>query len=77
MTISGHGFGSHAAGSGTSVTGRITTGKGKKATTTTVDGRIVSWADRKIVAVILVPPRIRSLSIQYSAVRRLMWPRPS
>jgi hypothetical protein len=43
VTIVGSGFGGYAAGSGTSVTGTISTG--------TVEARIVSWSDKKIKAV--------------------------
>jgi hypothetical protein len=50
ITIKGSGFAGYAAGSGTSVTGKITTGKGKKATTTTVEATIVSWSDTAIEA---------------------------
>jgi hypothetical protein len=50
LTIRGSGFGGYAAGSGTSVTGTVTTGKGRNKTTTTVEAEIVSWSDTKIEA---------------------------
>jgi hypothetical protein len=50
VTIRGSGFGGYAAGSGTSVTGKVTTGRGKNKTTTTVEAAIVSWSDTKIEA---------------------------
>ena len=50
VTINGSGFGGYAAGSGTSVTGTVTTGKGRWKTTTTVEAAIVSWSDTTIEA---------------------------
>jgi hypothetical protein len=51
VTISGSGFGGHIEGAGTSITGTLTTKKGKKnATTTTVEATVVSWSDTEIVA---------------------------
>jgi chitodextrinase len=50
VTINGSGFGGYAAGSGTSVTGTKTTGKGKKKTNTPVEATILSWSDTKIEA---------------------------
>jgi hypothetical protein len=50
ITIRGSGFAGHAAGSGTSVTGRVTTGKGKNRSTTIVEAEIVSWSDTAIEA---------------------------
>jgi hypothetical protein len=50
ITINGSGFVGYAAGSGTSVTGTVTTGRGKWKTTTTVEGAIVSWSDTSIEA---------------------------
>ena len=51
VTINGSGFGGYAEGSGTSVTGTITTGRGKKrSTTTAVEATIVFWSDTKIEA---------------------------
>jgi hypothetical protein len=50
ITIRGSGFAGHAAGSGTSVTGRVITGKGKNRSTTIVEAEIVSWSDTAIKA---------------------------
>jgi hypothetical protein len=50
VTINGSGFGGYAAGSGISVTGTITTGKGRNKTTTTVEATVVSWSDTTIEA---------------------------
>ncbi len=47
VTITGSGFGGYAAGSGTSVTGRVIRRNGNS---TTVDGTIVSWSDTVIEA---------------------------
>ena len=49
ITIKGSGFAGYAAGSGTSVTGRVTRG-GKNKITTTVEADIVSWSDTTIEA---------------------------
>jgi hypothetical protein len=50
VKINGSGFAGYAEGSGTSVTGRVITGKGKKRTSTTVEAEIVSWSDTAIEA---------------------------
>jgi hypothetical protein len=50
VTIKGTGFGGYQAGSGTSVTGTITVGRGKNKTTTTVEATILSWEETTIVA---------------------------
>jgi hypothetical protein len=50
VTINGSGFAGYAEGSGTLVSGTITTGKGKKKTTTTVQATIISWNDTMIEA---------------------------
>jgi hypothetical protein len=50
VTITGSGFAGYAAGSGTSVIGTLALRGGKSATTTTVEGTIVSWSDTKIEA---------------------------
>jgi len=50
VKINGSGFAGYAEGSGTSVTGKVVTGKGKKRTTTTVEAEIVSWSDTAIEA---------------------------
>jgi hypothetical protein len=50
VTITGSGFGGYLAGSGTSVIGTYTVGKGKNATTRTAEGTIVSWSETKIEA---------------------------
>jgi hypothetical protein len=50
VTIDGSGFGGYAEGSGTSVTGTVTTGWGANQTTTTVEAAIVSWSDTTIKA---------------------------
>jgi len=50
VTITGSGFAGYAAGSGTSVTGKVIKGKGKKRTVTTVEAEIVSWSDTAIEA---------------------------
>jgi hypothetical protein len=49
-TINGSGFSGYvdAENSGTSVTATVTTGKGKKKTTTTVEAGILFWADNQI-----------------------------
>lgn len=48
VTILGTGFGGYAKGSATTVTGTVTSGVGRRATTMTVPGKIVSWTDSKI-----------------------------
>jgi hypothetical protein len=50
VTILGTGFAGYAKGSPTSVTGTISTGSGKRVVTKTVEAKIVSWSDTKIVA---------------------------
>jgi hypothetical protein len=50
VKINGSGFAGYQEGSGTSVTGRVATGKGKHRTTTTVEAAIVSWSDTAIEA---------------------------
>jgi hypothetical protein len=50
VKINGRGFAGHQEGSGTSVTGKVVTGKGKHRTTTTVEAEIVSWSDTAIEA---------------------------
>lgn len=50
VTILGSGFAGYAQGSTTSVTATIVTGSGRRATTRTVEGKVVSWTDTKIVA---------------------------
>ena len=50
ITITGSGFAGYAAGSGTSVTGKVITRKGKKRSVTTVEAEIVSWSDTAIEA---------------------------
>lgn len=50
VTILGSGFGGYAKGSATSVTATITTFSGRRTATRTVEGKIVSWTDAKIVA---------------------------
>ena len=50
VKINGRGFAGYADGSGTSVTGKVVTGKGKHRTTTTVEAAIVSWSDTAIEA---------------------------
>jgi hypothetical protein len=50
VTISGSGFAGYAAGSGTSVTGTVTTVRGGRKKTKTVDAAIVSWSDTAIEA---------------------------
>jgi hypothetical protein len=50
VSILGTGFGGYVEGSATSVTGTITSGSGRRATTKTVTATIVSWSDSKIVA---------------------------
>ena len=47
---SGNGFGGYARGSGTTVTGRITTVEGTRTRTRVVTGTIVSWTDGRVVA---------------------------
>jgi mono/diheme cytochrome c family protein len=49
VTILGSGFGGHAEGASTSVTGTVTSGSGRRTTTKQVPGSIVSWTDTKIV----------------------------
>jgi hypothetical protein len=50
VKITGRGFAGHQEGSGTSVTGKVITGRGKKQTVTTVEAEIVSWSDTVIEA---------------------------
>ncbi len=50
VTIKGSGLGGYMMDSGTSVTGKIITGKGKDKTTTTTEATIVSWSDTTIEA---------------------------
>jgi hypothetical protein len=56
VTIDGSGFGGYATGSGTSVTGTVTTGKGSNATTETLEATVVSWSDTKIEVVFASSP---------------------
>ncbi len=51
VTITGSGFAGYANDSVTSVKGSVTSGKGKKATTTTVTAKIVGWSDTEIKVV--------------------------
>jgi hypothetical protein len=72
VTITGSGFAGHAAGSGTSVTGQVTTGSGKKKTTTTVTGAVVSWKDGKIVADFsTIPSKVTVKSVFGSATSKV------
>jgi hypothetical protein len=50
ITIRGSGFAGYAAGSGTTVTGRVTTGGGNNRSTTIVEAEIVSWSETAIKA---------------------------
>jgi len=50
VTILGSGFAGYAKGSSTSVTATVTTVSGRRTTSRTVEGKIVSWTDTKIVA---------------------------
>jgi hypothetical protein len=50
VSILGTGFGGYVEGSSTTVTGTITSGSGRRATTKTVTATIVSWSNSKIVA---------------------------
>jgi hypothetical protein len=50
VTITGSGFGGYAAGSGTSVTGTVTTSKRRNIKIKTVEAAIVSWSDTTIEA---------------------------
>lgn len=50
VTILGNGFGGYARGSGTTVTGRITTVEGTRTRIRVLAGTIVSWTDGRIVA---------------------------
>jgi len=50
VTITGSGFGGYAEGSGTAVTGTVTTRKGNRKKTRTVNAAIVSWSDTAIEA---------------------------
>ncbi len=50
VTILGNGFGGFARGSGTTVTGRVTTVEGKRTRIRVLTGTVVSWVDGKIVA---------------------------
>ena len=56
VTIIGSGFAGYARGSGTTVTGRITTVEGTRVRTTVLTGTIVSWVDGKIVARFVAAP---------------------
>jgi hypothetical protein len=57
VTILGTGFGGHAQGAPTSVTGTITSGSGRRTTTKQVQGSVVSWTDTKIVVNFSTLPR--------------------
>jgi hypothetical protein len=50
VKIIGRGFAGHQEGSGTSVTGKVVTGKGKNRITKYVEAEIVSWSDTSIEA---------------------------
>jgi hypothetical protein len=50
VTITGSGFGGYAAGSGTSVVGKLTRRRGGNTTSETLEAEIVSWSDTKIEA---------------------------
>lgn len=56
VTILGSGFAGYARGSGTTVTGRITTVEGTRVRTTILTGMIVSWVDGRIVARFVAAP---------------------
>ena len=55
VTLTGSGFGGYAQGSGTTVTGTVTRGPGKRART--VEATIISWSDTEIVARFRTIPR--------------------
>lgn len=57
VTIIGSGFGGYAEGSPTAVTATVTSGIGRRATTKTVTGTIVSWTDSKIVVNFAAAPK--------------------
>jgi hypothetical protein len=67
VTISGSGFSGYAAGSATSVTGKITTGKGKNKTTVTVTATILSWSETSIEAQFDSKPSEITVSSVYGA----------
>ncbi|MHB8971575.1 MAG: hypothetical protein ACYC3X_18415 [Pirellulaceae bacterium] len=50
VTITGRGFGGYAVGAGTTVTGTISGGRVRGAQTRTIQGTIISWSDKQIVA---------------------------
>ncbi len=75
VTIVGSGFSGYARGSGTVVTGRITTVEGTRVRTRVLTGTIVSWVDGKIVARFVAAPNqvtVRSVfGTATSAVARI------
>jgi hypothetical protein len=69
VTILGTGFGGYAKGSATSVTGTITTGSGRRATTKTLTATIASWSDTKIEADFGTLPRDVTVNSLYGSAK--------
>jgi len=69
VTILGGGFGGYAENSTISVTGTITTGVGRRATTTTATARILSWSDSKIEADFGAVPRDVTVNSLFGSAR--------
>ena len=69
VTIVGSGFGGYADGSPTAVTATVTSGVGRRATTKTVTGTIVSWTDSKIVVNFGAAPRDVTVTSVFGTVK--------
>jgi hypothetical protein len=72
ITILGSGFGGYAKGSVTSATATITTVSGRRTTTRTVEGKIVSWSDTKIVADFGVLPSQVTVNSVFGSARSVV-----
>lgn len=72
-TINGGGFGGYAAGSGTTVTGTYLTRVGRHVRVETMEGRVISWNDRRIVVSFSnAPGTVKVRSVFGSAVYRIL-----
>lgn len=72
-TISGSGFGGYAAGSGTTVTGTYLKQVGRNVRVMTMEGTVVSWSDRRIVASFPnAPGTVKVQSVFGTAVYRIL-----
>jgi len=69
VTIVGSGFGGYGEGSPTGVAGTVTSGAGRRATTRTVAGKIVSWTDTKIVVDFGALPRDITVTSLYGTAK--------